>query len=59
MPSWKHAKNYNDYIARNQYILRQGEAKIDLAIYEHEFWNVGRSDIYQDDKIANPKRLYL
>lgn len=50
LPSWQHARNYTDSIARNQYILRQGEAKVDLAIYEHEYWNVGRSDIYQDDK---------
>ena len=50
LPSWKHAKNYTDYIARNQYILRQGEAKVDLAIYKQQFWNVGRTEFYLDDK---------
>ena len=34
-PNWIHARLYTDFLARNQMVLREGSAKIDLAIYHH------------------------
>jgi len=38
-PLWKHAKQYTDFLARNSYVLKQGSAKIDLAIFRESFWD--------------------
>lgn len=35
-PCWQHMKDSMDYIARNQYVLQQGAAKIDVAFYMYE-----------------------
>lgn len=52
LPSWQHARDYTDYIARNQYLLRQGTAKVDVAIYHHSYWeNIdfsGADKVYKD-----------
>lgn len=51
-PNWTYARNYTDFIARNQYLLRQGEAKVDLAIYDHSYYEtidfIGCQKIYDD-----------
>lgn len=36
-PNWTDAKAYNDYIARIQQALTQGAAKVDVAVYMHNF----------------------
>lgn len=55
IPSWKHAQSYTDYIARNQYILRQGESKVDLAIYAQRYFEKidfsGAEKVYQDNEL--------
>ncbi|KAF5392033.1 hypothetical protein D9757_003216 [Collybiopsis confluens] len=33
MPAWNHYKGYLDYLARTQYALQAGVAKVDLAVY--------------------------
>ncbi len=38
-PLWQHAKFYFDFMARNGFILKQGKAKIDLAIFRESFWD--------------------
>lgn len=30
-PNWMFAKTYLDFVARNQYVLRQGQPKVDVA----------------------------
>ena len=34
-PNWLHARLYTNFLARNQMILREGTARIDLAVYHH------------------------
>lgn len=52
LPSWQHARDYTDYIARNQYVLRQGTPKVDVAVYHHSYWeNIdfsGADKVYKD-----------
>lgn len=52
-PSWKHAATFTSWIARNQQILREGTAKMDLAIYSLKYWeNIdtdNRVKDYDDD----------
>ncbi len=38
-PLWKNARTYFDFVARNAYILKQGTAKIDLAVFRESFWD--------------------
>ncbi|KAJ3845417.1 hypothetical protein F5878DRAFT_207024 [Lentinula raphanica] len=33
MPAWDHYKDYLDYLARTQYVLQAGVAKVDIGIY--------------------------
>ena len=50
-PNWIDAKSYNDYFARNQLVLRQGEDKTDVAVYMQNYtW----PQPYQ----SNPSLLY-
>ena len=37
-PNWKFAKTYLDFLTRNQFILRQGTPKVDLAIYYQSYY---------------------
>jgi hypothetical protein len=41
-PNWKHAGDITDYLGREQLVLRQGEAKVDVAIYRLSYWDYGR-----------------
>ncbi len=36
-PYWVDARAYNDYIARNQQVLTQGDAKTDVAVYMQNY----------------------
>ncbi|EEB98055.1 hypothetical protein MPER_02503, partial [Moniliophthora perniciosa FA553] len=36
-PAWDHYKEYLDFVARNQYILQSGIAKVDIAIYRKDY----------------------
>jgi hypothetical protein len=36
-PNWQDARMYNDYFARNQQVLTQGNAKIDVAVYMRNY----------------------
>lgn len=38
-PLWLHARENTDFIARNSFVLKQGHAKIDLAIFRESFWD--------------------
>jgi hypothetical protein len=38
-PLWLHAKENTDFMARNSFILKQGRAKIDLAVFRESFWD--------------------
>jgi hypothetical protein len=45
-PYWADAKLYNDYFARNQQVLTQGDAKVDVAVYMQNYlypepWSIG------------------
>jgi hypothetical protein len=52
-PNWKHADTFTSWIARNQQVLREGTAKMDLAIYSLKYWeNIdtdNRVKDYDDD----------
>lgn len=54
-PNWKHAKDYTDYIARNQLVLRQGRASVDVAVYAHRYWEQidynNPMERYQDNQL--------
>lgn len=53
LPSWQHARDYTDAIARSQYLLRQGTPKVDVAIYHHSYWEPGElsgaDKMYKDE----------
>lgn len=34
-PAWQHMKDSLDFVARNQWVLQQGQPKLDLAIYAY------------------------
>ncbi len=36
-PFWVDAKIYNEYLARNQQVLTQGDAKVDVAVYMQNY----------------------
>ena len=36
-PNWLHVNHYTDFLARNQFILRQGTGRIDLAVYRQSY----------------------
>jgi hypothetical protein len=38
-PLWRQARQYFDFMARNSYVLKQGAARIDLAIFRESFWD--------------------
>ena len=50
-PNWIDAKSYNDYFARNQLVLRQGEDKTDVAVYMQNY-------TYPQPYQSNPSLLY-
>ncbi|WP_300266688.1 glycosyl hydrolase [Microbacterium sp.] len=51
-PNWQHMADSTAWIARSQRVLREGEAKIDLAIYSLKYWEdidfLGRTKDYDD-----------
>jgi len=36
-PNWIDARTYNDYLARTQQVLTQGEARVDVAVYMQSY----------------------
>ena len=54
-PNWMFADTYLDFIARNQYILRQGTAKVDAAVYHHSYYET--IDFWGPDKIFMTESL--
>jgi len=38
-PLWRDARLYMDFLARNSYVLKQGNSKIDLAVFRESFWD--------------------
>ena len=52
-PNWIHANAYTDFISRNQMVLREGTAKVDLAIVDLRYWETidfyGAAKIYNDN----------
>lgn len=51
-PNWTFAKSYLDFLTRNQFILRQGKPKVDLAIYYQSYYEtidfIGSKKIFND-----------
>lgn len=54
-PNWKYASTYLDFVTRNQYILRQGTPKVDVALYHHSYYE--EIDFLHPDKIFNSSVL--
>lgn len=54
-PNWMFAKTYLDFIARNQYVLRQGTPKVDAAIYHHSYYET--IDFWGPEKIFTTECL--
>lgn len=54
-PNWMFAKNYTDFISRNQMILRQGTPKVDLAVYHHSYYET--IDFWGPDKVLDTTDL--
>lgn len=54
-PNWIHARQYTDYLARTQYLLRCGEMKVDLAIYAQRYFE--RIDFVGAEKIFDSTAL--
>ncbi len=54
-PNWMYAKNYTDFISRNQIILRQGTPKVDLAVYHYSYYET--IDFWGPDKILDTTNL--
>ena len=54
-PNWIFAKSYLDFLTRNQFILRQGKPKVDLAIYYQNYYEtidfIGSKKIFDDGGI--------
>lgn len=54
-PNWIFAKSYLDFLTRNQFILRQGTPKVDLAIYYQNYYEtidfIGSKKIFDDGGI--------
>ena len=51
-PNWIHANSYTGFIGRNQMVLREGTAKMDLAIMDLRYYETidfyGASKVYND-----------
>lgn len=54
-PNWMFAKDYTDFISRNQMILRQGTPKVDLAVYHHSYYET--IDFWGPDKVLDTTDL--
>ncbi len=54
-PNWMFAKTYLDFVARNQYVLRQGQPKVDVAVYRHSYYEV--IDFWGPDKLFDTTSL--
>lgn len=54
-PSWKHAKEFGDWIARNQLILQTGIPRVDIGIYRHKYISVDIKHYQEPENIfGNP-----
>lgn len=54
-PNWMFADTYLNFITRNQYILRQGTPKVDVAVYHHSYYET--IDFWGPDKIFTTEVL--
>lgn len=61
-PNWIHARKYTDYLARVQEALRQGEMKVDLAVYARRYFEridfVGAVRIFDSPVLENAGYTY-
>lgn len=48
-PLWKYVKDYTGFMARNGFILKQGKARIDLAVFRESFWDNAGFDVKDGD----------
>lgn len=59
-PTMKYMDDYSEYIARTQYMLRTGEARLDAAIYYHSYnndqWDFDQ--FYHDDSLEKTGYSY-
>ncbi|KAJ6547208.1 hypothetical protein B0H19DRAFT_257895 [Mycena capillaripes] len=56
-PAWGHYKEYMDMLARTQYALQAGVAKVDIAIYRKDY-NVDSSPPFRTDSLLNAGYTY-
>ena len=51
-PNWTYASTYLDFLTRNQYVLRQGTPKVDVAIYYQSYYEtidfIGSKVLFDD-----------
>ncbi|KAK7029418.1 ubiquitin-specific protease ubp1 [Paramarasmius palmivorus] len=57
MPAWDHYKEYLDFLARSQYVLQSGTAKVDVAIYRKAY-NISTTPPFQDDSLQRAGYTY-
>lgn len=52
VPDWRHMPEISALLGREQLVLRQGEPRIELAVYKHSYWSYGfpvlRGDLPHD-----------
>lgn len=54
-PNWMFANAYLDFVARNQYVLRQGQPRVDVAVYRHSYYEI--IDFWAPDKLFDTTSL--
>jgi hypothetical protein len=64
-PSWQHANEFGDWIARTQLILQTGVPRVDIGIYRHKFISVDikhygvPENIFGDTSLADSGYSYV
>ncbi|THV06626.1 hypothetical protein K435DRAFT_644795 [Dendrothele bispora CBS 962.96] len=57
MPAWDHYREYLDFLSRTQYVLQEGVAKVDLAIYRKDY-NLSESQPFQGTSLVEAGYTY-
>lgn len=62
MPSWEHISDYIEYVSRMNYVLQQGVADVDIAVYRNEYndniMETDRNYIYKDGGLERAGYTY-
>ncbi|KAK7472300.1 hypothetical protein VKT23_000420 [Stygiomarasmius scandens] len=57
MPAWDHYREYLDFLSRTQYVLQQGVAKVDLAVYRKGY-NISDEQPFQGTSLIEAGYTY-